>query len=118
MRCAGDVAKYSAAISMHSLDNLARMAQAGDDDRHAMFDHDLQIGLKPGIGPVNDQVDTMGRHKRLRVVCTIPDQLVFNQGQPLVKLFSAAGIDMGKSTHHTGLALRQNQRRKRDQEHR
>ena len=49
--------EHQAAIAVHGIDHFLDRAQAGDDDRHAMFDADGQIRLQPLVAVVHDQID-------------------------------------------------------------
>ena len=51
------IVKHDAAVAVHGVDHLGRRPQAGDDDRHAVFDAQADVMLEPVVARVHDLID-------------------------------------------------------------
>ncbi|WP_333489943.1 hypothetical protein [Acidocella sp. MX-AZ03] len=105
-----DIMQHQPAIAMHRLIHLRHRAERGDDDGHPIFHAQRQILLQARIGLVDDEIDREGG---VRV-----GQFRAQAGQPLFQHAGGTGIERGKGPDDAGFALRDDQLRPGDDEHR
>ncbi len=118
MAQADHVMQHDAAIAVHRVDQLpGRRAQRGDEDRHLVFDADLDVMLQARVGGVHDLVDRDRAHRCAGIGGLERGQFVADPGQPLVEQLGRACIECGERADDAGLALRQHQFRVADDEH-
>ena len=106
----GHVVEHQATVAVYGIHHFLHGAEAGDDDRHALFHADGQVGLQTRVAVVNDQVDCVGR----RIVM----QAGLDFLQPGAKAAAVALIEGGKAADHTAVAAGQYQLRVGHQKHR
>ena len=106
----GYVMEHQATVAVHSIDHFLHGAEAGDDDRHALFHADGQVVLQARVAVVNDQVDRVGRR--------IAVQAGLDFLQPGAKAAAVALIEGRKAADDSAVAAGQHQLRVGDQEHR
>ncbi|MNP35269.1 hypothetical protein D3C76_1285930 [compost metagenome] len=112
MAAGGDIVEHQAAVAMHGIDHFLHRAEAGDDDRHAVFHAQRQVGLQARVGRVDDQVDGIGRWRlQLRQACL--DFL-----QPGLEAGAVALVQGREAADHAAGAAGQYQPGVGDQEHR
>ncbi|MNE89003.1 hypothetical protein D3C80_1863720 [compost metagenome] len=97
---------------MHGIDHFLDRPQAGDDDRHAVFHAQGQVGLQAWVGRVHDQVDCIGGW-RLQLRKARLDLL-----QPGLKAGAVALVKGRETADHAAGAARQYQFGVGDEEHR
>ena len=114
----GDIVEDQPAIAMGGGDDIPRRLQAGDDEGHLLADADLGVMRQALIGWVDDEIDTEGRHGRLRMPGAIGIESPTDLGDPARKLLLRPRIEGGEAADDSRLALGDHQRRGRDDEHR
>ncbi len=61
-----DVVKHDATVAVHGGDHFGRRPQAGDDDRHPVFDAQTDVMLQPIVAGMHDLVDGERRDRDCR----------------------------------------------------
>jgi len=106
-----DVVKDQPAVGLHRLHHVRDGAQRGNDQRHPVLHHLLQIGLKPRIAAVNDEVDAEGRGR-------LSFEPLSNLMQPRDEAVGGALIEGREAADDAGLAGLDDEVRTGGQEHR
>ncbi len=105
----GHVVEYLAAPVMYAFDQVARRAQAGDDERHAVAGAYGQVLFQAVVGLVDDLVDRERRHGRSGVGLAVRGQAGLDFVQPIGQQALRARVQRGKRTHDAAGALRHHQ---------
>ena len=92
--------------------------EADDHYRHTVLDDDFGIAREPVVTGMGNLIDGEGRGGQRRVGAVIVGKRGGDVGEPLVKLGVGACVQGRHGTDDAGLALRDNQGRARDDEHR
>lgn len=106
-----DVMKHQAAIAVHRVDHFLHGTEAGDHDRHFVFDADSQIRLQPWIAVVDDEV------YRVRRGVVQGRQPCFDFFQPGLEAAAFTLVERWKAADHAIAAAGKHQLRVGDQEH-
>ena len=112
MTSGGDVMEHQAAVAVYGVYQFLHSAQAGNDDRHFVFDANRQVRLQPRVAVVHDQIDGVRRGVvQLR-------QARFDFLQPSLEPAAFALVERREASDDPIAAARQDQLRVGNQEHR
>ncbi len=114
----GDVVEDQPAVAVRRLDHGIGCAQAGDQDRHAVFHAQVEVVLQPVVARMDDLVDRERRHHRVRMRRPVGRQFSRDPRQPFVEQFRRPRVQGREAADDAGLALRQHEIRVGDDEQR
>ena len=113
------VMQHDAAVAVDRVDDLlGRRAQAGDENRHLVFDAHPHVMLEPRIRLMNDLVDGDRADHRVRMGGLVLGERCLDLREPFVEQLRRPRIERGERADDTGLALGQHEVRIADDEHR
>ena len=111
------VVEHQTTPGVHGLHHRVGLADRGDDDRHAVASHAIEIRLHARVGGVKDEVHAVRPDAAVRIRRTRCRERRADARQPTVQFLGGARIQRREGADDAGEALRRHQRLAAGQEH-